>query len=72
MKCRVESKLKKCRLTKVEMVNVVHSRRELVKRSLDALPVRQVVENADFSALHCSATYCTSLRREEKSGVEVS
>ena len=65
MKCRVESKLKKCRLTKVEMVNVVHSRRELVKRSLDALPVRQVVENADFSALYCSTipTYCTSLGR---------
>ena len=61
-----------CRLSDVEMCYIMQSRHELVKRSLDALPVRQVVENADFSALHCSATYCTSLRREEKSGVEVS
>ena len=40
-----------CRLSDVEMCNVV-SRIELVKRSLGALPVRQVVENADFSEVH--------------------
>ena len=34
-----------CRLRDIEMYNVVVSRGEVVKRSLDALPVRQVVEN---------------------------